>query len=166
MACLAQVVHVSDMARAKETADIMVSSIESSLGITVPRSPPNPDLNEGRPCHIIPSGRPFSSRAIERDSPRIERAFKHYFYRHIEDGWEEVAKVRDATDRAQAKVELEKKLASPNLVESESRVETLMKRLEGGEQEVQGKTGGERKKGEEKEKEKEVSPPNHGERRE
>jgi serine/threonine-protein phosphatase PGAM5 len=78
-----KVVHVSDMARAKETADIIVDAIKQKTGIDLPRTEPNPDLNEGRPCHIIPSSRPFSSKSIERDSGRIERAFNKYFYRHV-----------------------------------------------------------------------------------
>mmetsp|Transcript_115440 Transcript_115440/g.172476 ORF Transcript_115440/g.172476 Transcript_115440/m.172476 type:complete len:318 (-) Transcript_115440:41-994(-) len=76
--CNIKVVHVSNMARAKETADIIASHLPG-----VPRSEPNPNLNEGRPSHNIPGGR-ASAGAIEKtdeNHPRIEQAFRELFYR-------------------------------------------------------------------------------------
>jgi len=77
--CNVKTIHVSNMARAKETADI----IKKSLPDTVVRAEPNPDLNEGRPCHHIPGGR-VSERAIngvDEGHERIEKAFLSFFYR-------------------------------------------------------------------------------------
>ena len=73
-----KVLRVSDMARAKETADIIAQHLPN-----VHRSDPDPDLNEGRPAHCIPGGK-ASSGAIEKvdeQHPRIEAAFQRYFYR-------------------------------------------------------------------------------------
>ena len=73
-------VHVSDMARAKETAAIIKRHLPG-----VAATAPNPNLNEGRPAHVCPGGRPgkprMSRRSVERDSPRIETAFHELFYR-------------------------------------------------------------------------------------
>lgn len=80
--CNLKVLRVSDMARAKETADIIASHLPG-----VERSDPDPDLNEGRPAHNVPGGK-ASSGAIEKvdeQHPRIEAAFRRYFYRWVED---------------------------------------------------------------------------------
>lgn len=70
--------RVSNMTRAKETADIIASYLP-----TVPYNEPDPQLNEGRPCHHIPGTR--ASRKIieltDENHPRIEAAFRKYFYR-------------------------------------------------------------------------------------
>lgn len=70
--------HVSNMARAKETANIIAKHLPSSVTI----SEPNPDLNEGRPCHHVP-GRYSEDVVKQVDSchDRVENAFKKYFYR-------------------------------------------------------------------------------------
>ena len=47
--CKVKLLVVSNMTRAKETADIIARHITD-----VERSDPDPLLNEGRPCHTIP----------------------------------------------------------------------------------------------------------------
>jgi serine/threonine-protein phosphatase PGAM5 len=73
-------VHVSDMARAQETAQIIKKHLPG-----VEATAPNPNLNEGRPAHVCPGGRPgkprMSVKSVARDSPRIEAAFHTHFYR-------------------------------------------------------------------------------------
>ncbi len=73
-------IHVSDMARAKETAEIIKKHLPG-----VEATAPNSKLNEGRPAHVCPGGRPgkprMSPKSVERDSPRIESAFHEYFFR-------------------------------------------------------------------------------------
>lgn len=84
--CRVKVVRVSDLARAKETADIIYEHMgvdDTADGEGIERAAPDPLLNEGMPCHTIP-GRKARPSAVERhdDShPRIERAFRKYFYR-------------------------------------------------------------------------------------
>lgn len=77
--CNVRVVRVSDMARAKETAEIISAHLPNS----VERTEPDPDLNEGRPCHHIPGVRASESTIAKTDEghSRIERAFKRYFHR-------------------------------------------------------------------------------------
>ena len=43
------------MARARETADIIHRCLPPALAVE--RSAPNPNLNEGRPAHVVPEGR-------------------------------------------------------------------------------------------------------------
>lgn len=76
--CNVKVVRVSNMARAKETADIIASHLPS-----VERAEPDPDLNEGRPAHNLPGGSASTSTIEKTDEhhPRIEAAFEKYFYR-------------------------------------------------------------------------------------
>jgi len=77
--CNVKVVRVSDMARAKETAEIICAHLPDS----VERTEPDPDLNEGRPCHHIPGVRASDSTIAKTDEghTRIERAFKRNFHR-------------------------------------------------------------------------------------
>lgn len=86
--CNIRIVRVSNMTRAKETADIIASYIP-----TVERAGPDEMLSEGRPCHNIPGTPKADPIAIEKTDehhPRIEAAFQKYFYRapvpQIEDG--------------------------------------------------------------------------------
>lgn len=77
--CNIKTIRVSNMARAKETADI----IAQSLPATIHRAEPDANLNEGRPCHHIPGGK-ASARTVKKTDEshgRIETAFKTYFYR-------------------------------------------------------------------------------------
>lgn len=84
--CKVKVVHVSDLARAKESADIIYDNMNLDNfdgDFTVSKSDPDPLLNEGRPCHHVPGGKARDS-VVERTDeqhPRIEQAFKKYFYR-------------------------------------------------------------------------------------
>lgn len=77
--CNISVVRVSNMARAKETADIIASHIPK-----VARSDPDPLLNEGRPAHNIPGAGRVSESTIlktQEGHKRIEEAFQKYFHR-------------------------------------------------------------------------------------
>ncbi len=77
--CNIKTIRVSNMARAKETAEI----IGRSLPDAVIRAEPDADLNEGRPCHHIPGGR-ASARTVQKTDEghgRIEKAYRTYFYR-------------------------------------------------------------------------------------
>ena len=76
--CDIKVVRVSNMARAKETADIIASHLPG-----VERPLPDADLNEGRPAHNIPGGKASASTVKKTDQshPRIEKAFQKYFHR-------------------------------------------------------------------------------------
>lgn len=66
------------MARAKETADIIAKHLPG-----IHRHEPDPLLNEGRPCHHIPCRKASDStiRKVDKNHPRIEEAFRKYFYR-------------------------------------------------------------------------------------
>jgi len=79
--CNVKVVRVSNMARAKETADI----IASHLGSNVERAEPDSLLNEGRPSHNLPAGDGYVSQSTidstDKNHPRIEKAFHKYLYR-------------------------------------------------------------------------------------
>ncbi|KAL7471609.1 hypothetical protein ACHAXS_011918 [Conticribra weissflogii] len=83
--CRVKVLRVSDLARAKETADIIYKNLdlENFDGATIERSEPDPLLNEGRPCHHIPGGKARASAIDKTDEhhPRIEHAFRKYFFR-------------------------------------------------------------------------------------
>jgi len=76
--CNVKVIRVSNMARAKETANIIAKHLPD-----IERSEPDPLLNEGRPCHNIPCGtvRESTIERIDENHPRIEEAFRKYFYR-------------------------------------------------------------------------------------
>jgi serine/threonine-protein phosphatase PGAM5 len=76
--CKIKVVRVSNMARAKETADIIAAHLPG-----VPRSEPEPNLNEGRPAHNVPGGKasPGTIEKTDENHPRIEEAFRQLFYR-------------------------------------------------------------------------------------
>jgi serine/threonine-protein phosphatase PGAM5 len=77
--CHVNTIRVSNMARAKETADIIAKELPDS----VIRAEPDPMLNEGRPCHTIPGGKVSSNTIMKTDegNKRIEQAFQTYFYR-------------------------------------------------------------------------------------
>eukprot|EP00581_Thalassiosira_minuscula_P008958 CAMPEP_0183707838 /NCGR_PEP_ID=MMETSP0737-20130205/4281_1 /TAXON_ID=385413 /ORGANISM="Thalassiosira miniscula, Strain CCMP1093" /LENGTH=506 /DNA_ID=CAMNT_0025935569 /DNA_START=10 /DNA_END=1530 /DNA_ORIENTATION=- len=86
--CRVRVVRVSDLARAKETADLIydnmgLESLDTSGNEVVERAEPDPLLNEGRPCHHIPGGkaRPSVIDRTDEHHPRIEQAFRKYFFR-------------------------------------------------------------------------------------
>jgi serine/threonine-protein phosphatase PGAM5 len=76
--CRIKVVRVSNMARAKETADIIASHLPG-----VEYAEPDPDLNEGRPCHNVPGGRASDSTIAKTDEThaRIEASFHKYLQR-------------------------------------------------------------------------------------
>jgi len=76
--CAVKILRVSNMARAKETADIIAKHLPD-----VERASPDPLLNEGYPCHVIPGGAATETALYryEDGHPRIEKAFKTYFYR-------------------------------------------------------------------------------------
>lgn len=75
--CHIKAIHVSNMTRAKETAQLIAAELNMSVNT------PDPDLNEGLPAPMIPI-RPDikeSTETIDKDQDRIERAFQRYFYR-------------------------------------------------------------------------------------
>jgi serine/threonine-protein phosphatase PGAM5 len=80
--CKVKVLRVSDLRRAKETADIIAKHLPG-----VERAEPDPLLNEGRPVHTIPGGtaKPAVVEMTDSHHPRIEEAFQKYFYRSSED---------------------------------------------------------------------------------
>jgi serine/threonine-protein phosphatase PGAM5 len=72
-------VRVSDMARAKETAQLIAKELGSSIQV----DEPDPLLNEALPSPMIPI-RPDIEGAeeeIDANHDRIERAFRKYIYR-------------------------------------------------------------------------------------
>lgn len=82
--CRVKVVRVSDLARAKETADLIYDNMDlENFDGEVEKADPDPLLNEGRPCHHIPGGkaRPSVVECTDQQHPRIEQAFRKYFFR-------------------------------------------------------------------------------------
>lgn len=77
--CGVKTIRVSNLARAKETADIIARELPDS----VVKADPDPLLNEGRPCHTVPSGRvgPSTIKKTDVGHERIEEAFNKYFLR-------------------------------------------------------------------------------------
>jgi serine/threonine-protein phosphatase PGAM5 len=74
--------HVSQLTRAKETADILMEH----LGGIVKRTEPDSLLNEVRPCPHIPSGGKITSSSsacakLEKGTAQVQDAFDKYFYR-------------------------------------------------------------------------------------
>ena len=76
--CKVKVVRVSNLARAKETANLICQHLPD-----VERADPDPLLNEGRPCHNVPGGKASANTVArtDEDHARIEEAFKKYFHR-------------------------------------------------------------------------------------
>lgn len=79
--CHIKAIHTSDMARAKETADI----IQSYLPTSIPRTEPDPLLNEALPSPMIPirPDIPNASQEIDNNHDRIEQVFHKYVYRDM-----------------------------------------------------------------------------------
>ena len=83
--CRIKAIHVSDMTRAKETAELIATELEMSV------CTPDADLNEALPAPMIPirPDIPHATEEIDNNRDRIERAFQRYFYRDstsLEDG--------------------------------------------------------------------------------
>jgi serine/threonine-protein phosphatase PGAM5 len=75
-------IYSSNMTRAIETADIIMKEIEKNKYHKITRTEPDPNLNEGHPCHAIPYHKKCkSSELVAKDGPIIENAFNTYFYR-------------------------------------------------------------------------------------
>lgn len=76
--CNVKILRVSDMTRAKETAEIIAAHLPD-----IERAEPDPLLNEGRPSHHIPSGKMDEEKIKKTDEGhlRIEEAFKKYLFR-------------------------------------------------------------------------------------
>ena len=85
--CRIKSVYVSCMARARETADIIVKELNARSGKnTMFRAEPDALLNEGLPAPIIPFRADVGSlveqaKEIDEHHDRIEKAFQKYFYR-------------------------------------------------------------------------------------
>jgi serine/threonine-protein phosphatase PGAM5 len=75
--CPISAIRVSNMARARETADL----IAAELGLQVEE--PDPDLNEAIPAPIVPIRQDLArtTEEIDQHHERIERAFQRYIYR-------------------------------------------------------------------------------------
>lgn len=70
-------IHVSDMRRARETADAIARQLPADVVCT----PPDPDLNEGTPTQPVPDyGVVASIEQVQKDGPRAEKAFHRYFH--------------------------------------------------------------------------------------
>ncbi|KAG7362068.1 histidine phosphatase superfamily protein [Nitzschia inconspicua] len=113
--CNIKIVRVSNMARAKETASIIMSQLPNSVQL----AEPDPDLNEGRPAHNIPGGKASASTVEKFDEqhPRIERAFQKYFYRADEPKEEdEEDDDGDKNDSEQSKHEFEIIVCHANVI--------------------------------------------------
>eukprot|EP00592_Proboscia_alata_P006219 CAMPEP_0194356400 /NCGR_PEP_ID=MMETSP0174-20130528/4061_1 /TAXON_ID=216777 /ORGANISM="Proboscia alata, Strain PI-D3" /LENGTH=343 /DNA_ID=CAMNT_0039125977 /DNA_START=351 /DNA_END=1382 /DNA_ORIENTATION=- len=90
--CNVTKIRVSNLTRAKETADIIARQLPPSIKNDsndivlvdgIERMDPDPNLNEGRPAHTIPGGKASSSIIEKMDEchPNAERAFENYFHR-------------------------------------------------------------------------------------
>ncbi|GMH54139.1 hypothetical protein TL16_g01612 [Triparma laevis f. inornata] len=127
-----KLVHSSAMARAVETCDIIVDEIQKG-GEKVVRTEPDEGLNEGRPCHVIPYGsKCMSEKAILKDGPRIEGAYKKYF-------WRETKTVEEGEGGVEGKVKEKGKgeeggVKTSQMVEEESRgrLDSVISGLIGG----------------------------------
>eukprot|EP00546_Thalassionema_frauenfeldii_P010474 CAMPEP_0178915210 /NCGR_PEP_ID=MMETSP0786-20121207/11891_1 /TAXON_ID=186022 /ORGANISM="Thalassionema frauenfeldii, Strain CCMP 1798" /LENGTH=335 /DNA_ID=CAMNT_0020588277 /DNA_START=72 /DNA_END=1076 /DNA_ORIENTATION=+ len=100
-ACNIKILRVSDLTRAKETADLIAQHLSPEVKI----AEPDPLLNEGTPAHTIPSPRPVSSNRIAKwddHHARIEEAFQKYMHRqeyhHQAEEEEAVAETNDKDD--------------------------------------------------------------------
>jgi serine/threonine-protein phosphatase PGAM5 len=76
--CRVKVLRVSNLTRAKETADIIALHLEG-----VERGEPDPLLNEARPCHTIPGSMasPSTIQKTDEGHEQVEAAFQKYFFR-------------------------------------------------------------------------------------
>ena len=94
--CYVKTLRVSDMTRAKETAEIIGQHLPDS----VVRMDPDPNLNEGLPCHSFPGESLFKDEVEEIDEghSRLEAAFNTYFYRADEPEEEVSASDSEGTD--------------------------------------------------------------------
>jgi len=77
--CTIKAVHVSDMTRAKETADLIARHLPDAVA----RPEPDPLLNEALPAPMIPARPdvPNAVKEVDEEGERIERAFRKYVYR-------------------------------------------------------------------------------------
>jgi serine/threonine-protein phosphatase PGAM5 len=87
--CEIKSVYVSCMARAKETADIIVKELNAKVSnSTMFRAEPDALLNEGMPAAIIPFRRDVGdlldqAMEISEHHDRIEKVYQKYFYRDV-----------------------------------------------------------------------------------
>jgi len=83
--CSVKAIHVSNMARAKETASLIAEQFENK---NIKVQQPDPLLNEALPAPMVPI-RPDifgATEEIDENRERIEEAFQKYFYRDYDDG--------------------------------------------------------------------------------
>lgn len=78
--CHVKAIHVSNLTRAKETADIIAQQLPQEN--VIERTAPDPLLNEGRPCHHIPTGKvtPSIIKKTDEQHERIEQGFQKYIF--------------------------------------------------------------------------------------
>lgn len=82
--CKVKTIYVSDMTRAKETANLIAKQFHESDNMVVQE--PDPLLNEALPAPMVPI-RPDilgATKEIDEHHDRIEEAFQKYFYRDDE----------------------------------------------------------------------------------
>lgn len=77
--CRIKAIHVSNMTRAKETAEIIAKYLPDDVVV----NEPDPALNEALPAPMIPirPDVPNAEKEIDENHDRIEAAFHKYFYR-------------------------------------------------------------------------------------
>lgn len=126
--CNVTTVRVSNMARAKETADIIAKHLPSH----VHRAKPDINLNEDRPCHHIPCGK-VSSKIVEKidvSHKIIEKAFQTYFHRadyhEVEVEVEVEGTVEKAVENGKAGNPLDGEIVAPSLTSDDSGEETTI----------------------------------------
>ena len=80
--CEISKIYVSDMTRAKETADIIAKQLQH-VRRNLRVEPPDPRLNEALPAPMIPPRQDIKGavQEIDENHERIEEAFQSYFYR-------------------------------------------------------------------------------------
>jgi serine/threonine-protein phosphatase PGAM5 len=85
--CRIKAIHVSDLIRAKETANLIAEQLLSHLPRNKPAvQPPDPMLNEALPAPVTPirPDIPDATEEIDANRARVEQAFHKYFYRDVD----------------------------------------------------------------------------------
>ncbi|KAG7352663.1 histidine phosphatase superfamily branch 1 protein [Nitzschia inconspicua] len=82
--CHIKAIHVSDMIRAKETAELIAEQVQYYTPKNkILLQPPDPLLNETLPAPMVPirPDIPGATEEIDSNQERVEEAFRKYFYR-------------------------------------------------------------------------------------
>jgi serine/threonine-protein phosphatase PGAM5 len=84
--CHIKAIHVSEMVRAKETAELIAEQMQCYTPKNkVLLQPPDPLLNETLPAPMVPvrPDIPGATEEIDANRERVEEAFRKYFYRDV-----------------------------------------------------------------------------------